>query len=258
MGFYLVLKGRADLVFEVVKVRRLDLIDSSQETNARLMRQIRLYGGGHEEHEAEFEGTLQDQYSASNNSYQAVSKPHHVKLAYEVKPEPKPEEDNVFPTSIGLADDREGKDGDQPAESDPGIEKMRHYETTTAKVTLHDGEGVSSLNIDKLRIKDFDAYYQEYYKDLVENKFINKLPESLSWPVDHYKDTAVTIDAIDAHTVLLYVPEIHFRMISKSSTRELRHLERFFYEALPSFKEYTASYMNRLLPCFEEKCFEQH
>ena len=54
------LRGRADLVFEVVKVRRLENIDSSAETNARMMRQIRLYGGGHEEHEAEFEGTLQD------------------------------------------------------------------------------------------------------------------------------------------------------------------------------------------------------
>ena len=47
---------------------------------------------------------------AGNNG--AVNKPHHVKLAYEVKPEPpKPEPDNVFPTSIGLAEEEKDDEG---------------------------------------------------------------------------------------------------------------------------------------------------
>ena len=171
---------------------------------------------------------------------------------------PKPEEDSFFPTTINLADERPEKDANLTNDNSQKVEKMRHYETTQARVMLHNGEGVSSLNIDKLRIKDYDEYFEEYYNDLLANQFIKKIPESLSWPVNEYKDTAISIDALDAHTVLLYVPEIHFRMIAKSSTKELRHLERLFYECLPSFKEYTASYMNRLLPCFEEKCFEPH
>ena len=52
LGFYMVLKGRCDLVYEVVKVRNLDLVDSSQGTGANdpIVRQIELY---HEEREAE-------------------------------------------------------------------------------------------------------------------------------------------------------------------------------------------------------------
>ena len=48
----MVLKGRCDLVYEVVKVRNLDLVDSSQGTGANdpIVRQIELY---HEEREAE-------------------------------------------------------------------------------------------------------------------------------------------------------------------------------------------------------------
>ena len=102
------------------------------------------------------------------------------------------------------------------------MQKMRHYEKTHARIMLHDQESVSSLNIEKLRIKDFDVYFEEYYHDLLDKGFIKKLPESLSWPVDHYKDSAASIDAIDAHTVLLYVPEVHFRMLAESRTRELR------------------------------------
>ena len=60
LGFYLVLKGRADLIFEVVKVRCIDKIESSQETGGELMRQIKVYHGSHEEGEAEFEQTLQE------------------------------------------------------------------------------------------------------------------------------------------------------------------------------------------------------
>ena len=40
---------------------------------------------------------------------------------------------------------------------------MRHYETTTARVMLHDGESVSSLNMEQLKIKDFQAYYNDHY-----------------------------------------------------------------------------------------------
>lgn len=70
---------------------------------------------------------------------------------------------------------------------------MRHYETTTAKVTLHEHESVSSLNIDRLRIKDFDFYYRNHYDDLIVQQKITTLPESLSWPVAEYKDTAVSL-----------------------------------------------------------------
>jgi len=56
LGFYMVLQGRCNLIFEVVKVRRLDQVDSSVEsTNARLMRNID-FNDGHEEREADFEG----------------------------------------------------------------------------------------------------------------------------------------------------------------------------------------------------------
>mmetsp|Transcript_34348 Transcript_34348/g.42412 ORF Transcript_34348/g.42412 Transcript_34348/m.42412 type:complete len:133 (+) Transcript_34348:405-803(+) len=132
---------------------------------------------------------------------------------------------------------------------------MKHYETTHARLTLHKNESVSSLNLERMRIKDFDTYFANYYEDLLENKFIREMPESLSWPVMEYKDTAVTVDATEAQTVLMYVPEAHFRMVADSHTKELRQLERMLYESLPSLKDYTASYMNRLLPCFEEKCF---
>ena len=54
------------------------------------------------------------------------------------------------------------------------------------------------------------------------------------------------------------MPEQKFRMLIDSHTRETRALEKLFYENLPSMKEYTASYMNRLLPCFEELCYLQH
>ena len=47
-------------------------------------------------------------------------------------------------------------------------------------------------------------------------------------------------------------------MLTDSNTREIRQLERLFYESLPSLKDYTASYMNRILSCVEEKCYYQH
>lgn len=45
---------------------------------------------------------------------------------------------------------------------------MRHYETTTARVMLHEHESVSCLNMEQLKIKNFDAYFTDYYNDLIE------------------------------------------------------------------------------------------
>ena len=49
----MVLQGRCDLVFEVVKKRRLDKLDSSNETNQQMMQHLKTYAAGHEEREAE-------------------------------------------------------------------------------------------------------------------------------------------------------------------------------------------------------------
>ena len=93
---------------------------------------------------------------------------------------------------------------------------MRHYETTTAKVILHENESVSSLNMDRLRIKDFDFYFRNYYNDLIEQGTINSLPESLSWPVAEYKDTPISLQATEAETIILYVPQNKFKMLIES------------------------------------------
>lgn len=45
---------------------------------------------------------------------------------------------------------------------------MRHYETTTARVMLHEHESVSCLNMEQLKIKNFDAYFTDHYNDLIE------------------------------------------------------------------------------------------
>ena len=42
---------------------------------------------------------------------------------------------------------------------------------------------------------------------MIDAGTISKLPEWLSWPVSEYKDTAISLEATEAHTVLLYVPE---------------------------------------------------
>ena len=44
LGLYLLLKGRCDIVFEVIKVRQVDGIHSSQGSDP-MIRQIQLYGG---------------------------------------------------------------------------------------------------------------------------------------------------------------------------------------------------------------------
>ena len=33
LGFYMLLKGRCDMIFEVTKIRKLERVDSSQEDN---------------------------------------------------------------------------------------------------------------------------------------------------------------------------------------------------------------------------------
>jgi hypothetical protein len=40
----MLLKGRCTVVFEVIKVHKIDMVDSSKEGNL-VMRQIELYGG---------------------------------------------------------------------------------------------------------------------------------------------------------------------------------------------------------------------
>ena len=47
LGFYLLLKGRCQLVFEVIKARKLEQkFESSEDGRDGMMRQIELYGGG--------------------------------------------------------------------------------------------------------------------------------------------------------------------------------------------------------------------
>ena len=63
----MLLKGRCDVVFEVVKVRKIDQIYSAEEGDP-MFRQIELYGG-QEERETDFEGkTLQDIQSESEQA----------------------------------------------------------------------------------------------------------------------------------------------------------------------------------------------
>ena len=97
-----------------------------------------------------------------------MSKPHHVTVAKPINPEP---EDNFKLTALVNADDDEEEvDGPEyPLQLKPKeAEKMRHYETTTARVMLHEHESVSCLNIDQIKIKDFDAYFLSHYNDLLE------------------------------------------------------------------------------------------
>lgn len=76
---------------------------------------------------------------------------------------------------------------------------------------MNQHENVSDLTIDRFRVKDFDAYYQNLHQAELEDGRISKLPESLSWPVAEYKDRILSIDSRDAHSVLLYVPQHEFK-----------------------------------------------
>ena len=104
----MVLKGRLDIVFEVVKIRKVDRVDSSNEEED-LIRQIQLYGG-QEEREADYEGKTeqQDDQSLSDPSYKQVKSPTQVTLAQQIKPQPKVEEDqqdNLYPTAVAFAEE---------------------------------------------------------------------------------------------------------------------------------------------------------
>ena len=53
---------------------------------------------------------------------------------------------------------------------------MRHYEIDFAKVQIKQNESVSDLRMDEVRIKDFDAYFERFYKNQLEQGLISQLP----------------------------------------------------------------------------------
>lgn len=135
---------------------------------------------------------------------------------------------------------------------------MRHYEIDFAKVQIKQNESVSDLRMDEVRIKDFDAYFERFYKNQLEQGLISQLPQTLSWPVNEYKDRAFSFDTTDDHSVLLHVPHVEFYQFISNQTKEQRQLEKLLYECLPSLQDYTNSYMARLHPCFSQQCFTQN
>ena len=88
---------------------------------------------------------------------------------------------------------------------------MKHYEFTTARVSFLQHDSVSDLTLDRFRVKDFDAYYRDLHAGQLEAGSISRMPESLSWPVTEYKDRVLSIDSLDPHSVLLYVPQHEFK-----------------------------------------------
>lgn len=77
-------------------------------------------------------------------------------------------------------------------------------------------------------------------------------------PAVDYKDQIHSIETVSDHSVLLYVPQLFFKMFFDSKIKEQKVLEKFLYENLPSLSDYTNSYMTRLLPCFQEQVYEQN
>ena len=99
---------------------------------------------------------------------------------------------------------------------------MKHYEIDYAKVMIKQNESVSELNLDEIRIKDFDKYYQTHYQNQVTNGTISALPETLNWPVNEYKDRVYSFDSTDDHSVLLYVPQLPFNQFMTNQTKDQR------------------------------------
>ena len=90
--------------------------------------------------------------------------------------------DSLYPTAVNIPGSLVKFKG-QEAE-----EVKKHYETAKAYVDLRQHQSVSELNLTDWRIKDFDIYFQNYYKEKVENGQIRAMPKSLEWPVSEYKD----------------------------------------------------------------------
>ena len=90
-----------------------------------------------------------------------------------------------------------------------------------------------------MRIKDFDQYYETFFRDQYEAGTIQMMPESLNWPVTEYKDTPKCLTSTDSHSILLHVPELFWRQFFDSVTKEQRYLEKLLYECLPTFQTYT-------------------
>ena len=63
-------------------------------------------------------------------------------------------EDSLYPTAVGLAEPE-----DDEEDEDNAGKAMKHYEIDYAKVMIKQNESVSELNLDEIRIKDFDKYY---------------------------------------------------------------------------------------------------
>ena len=66
------------------------------------------------------------------------------------------------------------------------------------------------MRAEEIRIKDFDEYFVNFYQNQLEQGMISKLPETLNWPVNEYKDRAYSFDTKEDHSVLLYVPQMEF------------------------------------------------
>ena len=143
----------------------------------------------------------------------------------------------MYPTAVGIEDDgdygTEGEDeeGKQPSEVQNAV---KHYQRDYARVDLHQNESVSELNLEQLRIPDFDQYFRDYYAEQLELGAIKALPEFLNEEIVEYRDQMVSIDTAAEHTVLLYVPQLYFTQFFTSKTKESRYLEKLIYECLPS------------------------
>lgn len=62
----------------------------------------------------------------------------------------------MFATAIGLASEENAEEDEEIAQI---TEVKRHYERAKAWVDIREHESVSTLNLESLRIKDFDAYF---------------------------------------------------------------------------------------------------
>ena len=129
----MLLRGRAKIIYEVIKTKKVERVDSSYNEEDYMLKQLDMY---QEEREDAYEEgkTLADDQSkeSASNSYTPMSKPTVLTMAKQVSTKPpvieQNYEDNLYPTAVGLEEDRDySTDPDQ--EEDKAKESMADKKT---------------------------------------------------------------------------------------------------------------------------------